>query len=86
MEVGERKNNVGELQHKEEEEEASQNVGNGPQEREDSNRIKSVATTCRSWRCPPVLEMVALRGLLSLSAPWALDGSRVAAHEVLLAP
>ena len=36
---------IGELQHKVDEEEASRNVGNDPQEREESIRIKSVAST-----------------------------------------
>ena len=60
---------IGELQHKVDEKEAIRNVGNGPQEREETIRIESVASTCRS-----VLGMVALRGLLALSAPWDLDG------------
>ena len=63
---------IGELQHIVDEKEASRNVGNGPQEREETIRIKIVASTCRSWgRCPPVLGMVALRGVLALSASWA---------------
>ena len=45
--------------------------GKGSQERVLAVRIKSVASTCRSWgRCPPVLGMVALRGMLTPSAPW----------------
>ena len=68
---------IGELQHKVDEKEASLNVGNGPQEREETLRIKNVASTCRSWgRCPPVLGMVALRGPRGL-----LVGSRVAALD-----
>ena len=53
--------------------------GKGSQERVLAVRIKSVASTCRSWgRCPPVLGMVALRGMLTPSAPWDLDGSQIA--------
>ena len=64
-----------------EDEDASKNVGNVSREREDTVCVKNVESTCRSLgRCPPVLGMVALRGVLALSAPWGLlVGSRVAA-------
>ena len=66
--------------HPEEEVQADRNHDVEHQEREDTIRIKSVASTCRSLgRRPPVLGMVALRGVLAVSAPWALVGSRVAA-------
>ena len=39
-------------------------LGEGAQEREDTDRVKSVASACQSLgRCPPVLGMVALRGV-----------------------
>ena len=81
---------IGELQHIVDEKEASRNVGNGPQEREETIRIKIVASTCRSWgRCPPVLGMVALRGVLALSASWAsgrFSGRRPWMRRVLREP
>ena len=46
-------------------------IGEGLQEREDIDRVSIVASACRSWgRCPPVLEMVARRAVLALSAQW----------------
>ena len=52
-----------------EDEDASRNVGNVSREREDTVCVKNVESTCWSLGCcPPVLRMVALRGVLALSA------------------
>ena len=73
-----------------EDEEASKNVGNVSREREDTVCVKNEESTCWSLgRCPPVLGMVALRGVLALSAPLAsgrFSGRRPWMRRVLREP
>ena len=81
---------VGEHRLTVEEEDASRNVGNVNRERDDTVCVKSAESTWRSLgRCPPVLGMVALRGVLALSAPWAsgrFSGQRPWTRRVLREP
>ena len=58
-------------------------MGEGPQEREANDRVESVASACRSLgRSPPVLGMVARRGVPHCLPRGLLVGSRVAPGRV----
>ena len=71
---------VGEHRHRVEDEDASRNVGNVNREREDTVRLKSVASSCRSLgRCLPVLGIVAGEGYSHCAPRGVPVGSRVAA-------